>query len=63
MREPARLTARRGDDVDVGIAVVVSAESDLRAAGENRGNVSSPGGELNHLAVPPCFSTTQISPA
>src|SRR3972149_9028239 len=32
-------------------------------SGENRGNVSSPSGELRRTAVPPFFGTTQMSPA
>src|SRR3954471_24555393 len=32
-------------------------------SGENRGNDSSPGGELKRTATPPALGTTQMSPA
>src|ERR1700751_227801 len=34
-----------------------------RPSGENRGNGSSPRGELRRFAVPPVFGTTHTSPA
>ena len=63
MGQPHGIAAKRGNDVDVEIAVVVGAERDCEPSGEKRGNSSSPGADVKRVARPPVLGTTQMSPA